>query len=297
MLRLGVNTPVVLQTPADRAEWEVTAGIEEIARVAEVADRLGFDHVTCSEHVAVPQDASSPMLGSGRGTMYWDPLATFGYLAARTSGIRFATSVLVLGYHHPLAIAKRYGTLDQVSGGRLVLGVGVGTLTEEFELLDAPFQDRGARADDAMKALRHALSQRLPSYDGTYYRFSEMVVEPPAKQERVPMWVGGASLRALRRATALAEGWIPSGMSPELLRQRLARYPAPRPDFEVVVRNIDPIDPAGSPEAANQALAELAEAGATMVEPRFVHRSLEHYLEQLEALAALPVYTPARPRE
>ena len=77
--------------------------------------------------------------------MYWDPLATFGYLAARTERIRFATHVLVLAYHHPLEIAKRYGTLDRVSNGRVILGVGVGTLKEEFDLIGAPFDDRGPR--------------------------------------------------------------------------------------------------------------------------------------------------------
>ena len=91
-----------------------------------------------------------------RGGRYYDPLATFGALGAHTATIRFAAHVLVLGYHHPLEIAKRYGTLDVVTGGRVIVGVGVGSLQEEFELLGAPFDDRGARADDAMRALRAA---------------------------------------------------------------------------------------------------------------------------------------------
>src|SRR3954465_2577250 len=123
--------------PRAHAAWEETAGIDDVAAVAEAADRLGYHHLTCSEHVAVPADVATV-----RGARYWDPLPTFGYLAARTSRIRFATHVLVLGYHHPLAIAKRYGTLDVVCGGRLILGVGVGSLREEFELLGAPFDDR-----------------------------------------------------------------------------------------------------------------------------------------------------------
>src|SRR5205807_1878685 len=99
-------------------------------------------------------------------------------MAAITEQIRFATNVLVLGYHHPLAIAKRYGTLDAVSGGRLILGFGVGSLVEEFDLLDAPFTDRGARADDALRALRASLSVRQPSYSGTHYTYDGFVVEP-----------------------------------------------------------------------------------------------------------------------
>ena len=89
--------------------------------------------------------------------------------------------MLVLGYHHPLAIAKRYGTLDVVTGGRVILGVGVGSLQEEFELLGAPFDDRGARADDAMRALRASLSQPEPEYHGEYYDFEGFLVDPCAR--------------------------------------------------------------------------------------------------------------------
>src|SRR5204862_6225581 len=102
--------------------------------------------------------------------------STFGYLAGCTERIRLVTHVLVLGYHHPLEIAKRYGTLDRVCGGRLVLGVGVGSLAEEFALLGAPFADRGERADDAMRALRAALSQSRPEYHGTFYEFDGFVI-------------------------------------------------------------------------------------------------------------------------
>ena len=139
-MRLGIITPALTMLPSAHATWEEAAAWSDVVAIAEAADRLGYDHLTCSEHVAVPGvDASV------RGGRYWDPLATFGFLAAVTTRIRFATYVLVLGYHHPLAIAKRYGTLDRVSGGRLVLGVGVGTLEAEFTLLGAAFADRGAR--------------------------------------------------------------------------------------------------------------------------------------------------------
>ena len=160
-MRLGIVTPVVTLLPRAQGPWERDAGLEAIAAVAEDADRLGYHHLTCSEHVAVPRAVAEV-----RGARYWDPLPTFGYLAARTSRIRLATHVLVLGYHHPLEIAKRYGTLDRVCGGRLILGVGVGSLREEFDLLGAPFDDRGARADDALRALRASLSQPEPAYQG-----------------------------------------------------------------------------------------------------------------------------------
>jgi len=137
-VKLAIGTLVVTTNPGSHGAWEESATIEDLARVAETADRLGDHHLTCSEHVALPAAEIDR-----RGARYWDPLATFGYLAARTERIRFATFVLVLAYHHPLELAKRYGTLDMVSGGRVILGVGVGTLKEEFDLIGAPYDDRG----------------------------------------------------------------------------------------------------------------------------------------------------------
>ncbi|AWH93445.1 TIGR03619 family F420-dependent LLM class oxidoreductase [Dietzia lutea] len=211
-MRLGISTPVVTVYPPTASAWEHSAGIEDIARIAVAADELGFHHLTCSEHVAVPTETAAV-----RGGTYWDPLATFGYLAARTTRIRLATQVLVLGYHHPLEIAKRYGTLDAVSGGRVILGLGVGSLKEEFELLGAPFNDRGARADDALAALRASLSVPEPEYHGRFHDYSAVIVRPHAIQDRVPLWIGGRTRRSLRRALDHGDGWVPFGLTlPEL---------------------------------------------------------------------------------
>ncbi|GAB2868260.1 LLM class F420-dependent oxidoreductase [Nocardioides pacificus] len=286
-MRLGIVSPVVTAVPGAHAAWERTADIEELAVVAEAADRLGFDHLTCSEHVAVPTE-----IAEQRGGTYWDPLATFGYLAARTSRIRLATQVLVLGYHHPLEIAKRYGTLDRITGGRLVLGLGVGSLEEEFALLGADFEGRGARADDAMAALRASLSQRLPEHHGTHYDFSGLVVEPHAVQDRVPLWVGGRTARSLRRATTYGDGWVPFGLPLERLREMLDA--AELPDgFEVVLPGGRAADPLGDPEGTLARLQRVVDAGATLVSASVHAESHAHYLEQLEALAGLAGLAPA----
>jgi probable F420-dependent oxidoreductase len=280
-VRLSVVTPVVWTLPGAHADWEVGAGIDEIVAVARAADRFRYHHLTCGEHVAVPSSEAER-----RGSRYWDPLATFGYVAACTERIRLATTVLVLGYHHPLAIAKRFGTLDALSGGRLILGVGVGTLAQEFHLLGAPFEDRGPRTDDAIRALRASLSERLPAYHGPYYSFEGMVVDPCAVQLKVPIWVGGRTLRSLRRAATLAQGWCPMGVPLDVVRTWLARID--RSDqFEVVVPPARSFDPVGAAAMTQQALAEMAEAGVTVASAQFVHHSLAHYLEQVEALARL----------
>ncbi|HYV60334.1 MAG TPA: LLM class F420-dependent oxidoreductase [Acidimicrobiia bacterium] len=287
-MKLGIVTPVVTRLPRAHATWEETAGIDEVARVAVEADRLGYHHLTCSEHVALPRDVVDT-----RGGTYWDPLPVFGYLAARTSTIRLATHVLVLGYHHPLAIAKRYGTLDRVCGGRLVLGVGVGSLREEFELLGAPFEGRGERADDALRALRGSLSQLEPVFHGAHYAYDGFVVDPFAVQPRVPIWVGGRTARSLRRAVELADGWAPFGLSRAELADVIARA-RDRPSwgtrsepFEVVLQNEHPFDPGTEPDRVRDAVSRLADAGATTLNVRLVHHSLDHYVEQLAAMREL----------
>lgn len=280
-IRLAISTPVVTMFPQTSGEWEKHASIEDLAQIAEAADRLGYYHLTCSEHIALPAAERHR-----RGARYWDPLATFGYLAARTRRIRLATNVLVLGYHHPLEIAKRYGTLDRVSNGRLILGVGVGSLKEEFELLGVPFDDRGARGDDALRALRASLSVPEPSYHGEFYSFGGMVVDPCAVQERVPIWIGGRTLRSLRRAATLADGWAPFNVSLSQAREWLGRFDL-EPGFEVVLPPPRPLDPISEPDQTRDTLAEIAAHGATIVSATFTHRSLQHYLENLQALAEL----------
>ena len=280
-MRLAIATPVVTNVAGAEFTWERTASVEDIGRVAETADRLGYHHLTCSEHIGIPAAEAGR-----RGSRYWDPLATLGYVAARTRQIRLATMTLVLGYHHPLEIVKRYGTLDHVSGGRLILGVGVGTLKEEFDLLGAPFEDRGARADDALKALRAALPSNEPAYDGEYYSFGGLIVDPCALQPHVPIWIGGRTQRSLRRALTLADGWCPFNVSVATAAEWLKARELPQ-GFEVVLPADRPLDPVGEPESTAETLQAIGVAGATVLSARFVHRSLEHYLEQIHALAEL----------
>jgi probable F420-dependent oxidoreductase len=280
-MKLALASPVVTLSPGTHGAWEEQASIDDLVRVAECADRLGFHHLTCSEHVGVPAVDLDR-----RGSRYWDPLATFGYLAARTTRILLATHVLVLGYHHPLAIAKRYGTLDLVSGGRLVLGVGVGSLEAEFDLLGAEFRDRGALADDAIRALRASLSQREPEYHGEHYDFGGLVIDPAAVQARVPIWVGGRTRRSLRRAVAFADGWNPFAVRATQAQEWLARVDLPV-GFEVVLPAVHRIEPIDEPAQTQETLAATAACGATITYATFQHSSVAEYLEKLEALAAV----------
>jgi probable F420-dependent oxidoreductase len=279
-VRLGLSTPVVVQTPGVASEWEAAAGTDDVVRIAHAADEVGFDYLTCSEHVAVPVDQ-----GAGRGFVYWDPVATLSYLAAHTSRIRLATSVVVLGYHHPLEIAKAYGTLDRISGGRVVLGVGVGSIEAEFAMLNSSWPDRGARADDAIRALRASLADPRPSYDGEFYRFVDVIVEPCAVQPHLPIWVGGRTRRSLRRAVQLCDGWMPFGLGSQALAEMLASVDIPD-GFDVVLSPA-PLDPLGDPAKTERRLRALQQVGATVINCSVAAKSVEHFCDQLAGLRAM----------
>ncbi|MBM3660825.1 MAG: LLM class F420-dependent oxidoreductase [Actinobacteria bacterium] len=283
-MQLAIVTPVLTRTPRGHARWEAEAGIEEVARIARAADELGYHHVTCSEHVGIPVDVAAV-----RGSTYWDPLAVFGYLAAVTERIRFTTYVLVLAYHHPLELVKRYGTLDRVSGGRLILGVGVGSLKEEFDLIGAPFDDRGARGDESIRALTASFGRAEPEFHGEFYDYSGFIIDPTSVQAPVPIWIGGRTARSLRRAVELADGWSPFGLTLEEMAGMLDRardseaWAARATPLEVALQP-GVFDPLGNPVATVDRLGAMTAMGATMVEARVRSDSVEHCIDQLAAL-------------
>ena len=280
-MRIGIVTPVLTRVPKSHAKWEADAGIEGVARIARAADDLGYDYLTCSEHVGIPTEVA-PV----RGATYWEPAATLGYLAAVTSRIRLATNVIVLGYHHPLEIVKTYGTLDRVSGGRVILGVGVGSLQPEFDLLGVPFADRGPRADDALRAIRVSLAEREPSYQGPYYRFGGMVIDPFAVQQHMPIWVGGRTRRSLRRGVELGDGCMPFGLGVDEMAAMIKSVDIPA-GFDLALSPDRALDPGGSAERVLDTIGQMEVIGTTVINARIVGQSLDHYLEQLEALASV----------
>lgn len=285
-MRLGIVTPVVNLNPRfDPPLWEAEGGIEDIVAVARAAESAGYGFVSCPEHVCIPTPVADQ-----RGGTYWDPAVTLSYLAASTTSIGLLTHVLVLGYHHPLEVLKTYGTLDRASRGRLVLGVGVGTLRPEFEVLGVPYEGRGTRADEALRAIRTGFGHRAPRHDGDVYHYGDVIVEPHGVQRPPPIWVGGRTRRSLRRALELGDGWIPFGMELPALEamladEALAARRAARPDFEVVLAPEPPLDPSAEPDRSAETARAYAEAGATALHLRFRHRSRQHYVEQIEAMA------------
>lgn len=288
-LKLGIVTPVVHLNPRfEPPGWEETGGLEDVVAVAQAADRAGYGWLSCSEHIAVPAEATGV-----RGGRYWDPFTTLAVLAASTERIGLLTHMVVLGYHHPLEIVKRCGTLDVVSGGRVLLGVGVGSLEPEFRLLGHQFEGRGEIADDSIRAIRASWGVRVPAYEGEHWRFADFVVEPSGLARPVSIWVGGRSGRSLRRALELGDGWMPFRLLADELgavvgaaRERglfAAREAAGLGPVELIFAPEPPIDPLGDREGTLRLLSSYVAHGATGFSLRFLNDSRAHYIEQMEA--------------
>ena len=148
------------------------------------------------------------------GKPYYDPLTVLTAVACATQRVRLGTSVLVLPWHHPARLGKSIATLDQLSGGRVDLGVGVAVTEDEFENLGVDFASRGRRADDVLSALSALWSQDVPEYSGEFYRFAGQRFSPKPLQSPLPIHVGGGSPAALRRVARFGNGWHALGKTP-----------------------------------------------------------------------------------
>jgi probable F420-dependent oxidoreductase len=183
------------------------------------ADELGFDSVWVHDHVF----NVGHVLDRIGGKPYYEPLTVLGFVAARTSRVRLGTSVLVLPYHNAIRLAKTAATLDVLSGGRLIMGVGVGLIQQEIEAMGSPYAQRGAITDESIGVMRALWTQDEPSFEGKHYRFAGMKFSPkPLQRPSIPIVIGGVSRAAIRRAARLGDGWQPLGTSPEALGQGVA---------------------------------------------------------------------------
>ena len=205
-MKFGVFLPI-----SGRAAASVLA---EAARRAEI---LGFDSVWAADRIVTPWRIDTPYPYSADQRFivpadrpFLEPLTCLAFLAGCTQTISLGMSVMVLPYRSPLYSAKIATTIDHVSRGRLILGVGVGWMAEEFEALGAPFRERGAVADEQLEVFTRLWGEERPSFDGRYYRFHDVGFSPkPFHGTRLPIWVGGEGLRAQRRAARHGDAWFP----------------------------------------------------------------------------------------
>jgi probable F420-dependent oxidoreductase len=207
----GTALPAVQQIPSRVQQWEKDVDGPKTLEAARAAEAAGFAWLTCSDHPSVPVSRAQAM-----GPTWFDAGSTLGFVAGVTTTIRLMPHVLVLPYRHPLVVAKQYGTLDFLSGGRVIVGVGSGHVKAEFKTLGADYEHRGKVTDEYLRALAAAWEHDVAEFDGEFVSFREMMVWPrPVQKPRPPIWVGGNSNAAVKRAARFGDGWIPWELSPE----------------------------------------------------------------------------------
>lgn len=207
------------------------ASAAALRAVATLAEDVGFTSLWVTDHVAIPLASASRYPYNQDGRMPWDPtipyldaLVALNWVAAMTRRVRLGTSVLVLPMRPPLLVAKTVATLDHLSGGRMILGVGAGWLEEEFSLLGQGFDDRGRRLVEAIRVLKACWADDPVSFQGTFYRLPPFAMAPkPVQGPRLPVLGGGESDMALRRVADACDGWHPLGLSPAQFQDRLRR--------------------------------------------------------------------------
>jgi probable F420-dependent oxidoreductase len=197
-----------------------------LGKLADKADTLRYSSIFVTDHVVVPTAYRStyPYSPSGRVAGDWsegylEPIALMSFLAGATARVRLGTSVLVIPYRNPVLTAKMLATLDAMSGGRVILGAGVGWLAEEFQALQSPpFAERGRVTDEYLRLMRECWTREPVEWNGQYYQMGEMSVMPKPRQAGgIPIWIGGHTDVALRRAGELGDGWHPIGQRPPAL--------------------------------------------------------------------------------
>ncbi len=299
-LAYGMQVPITSLSTLYAEPWEVEAGPAELRDVARAADRLGFAYLATCDHVAVPARLAAAM-----GTTWYDPVATLAHLAAVTERTLLLSHVSVAALRHPLVLAKQYATVDRLSGGRLVLGVGAGHVREEFDALGVEFRRRGAILDETVDALKTALGpEEFPEFRGTRFAFRGLGQAPrPVRTPRPPIWVGGSSPAALRRAALRGDGWLSQGDSREQLPLRVAELRHLRAEagregpFAIGAITealyvgapgwgVGPRTLSGRPGTLAESLRVYGSLGADQIQVRFRCRSLGELLDQMERFAS-----------
>jgi len=265
-----------------------------MAHLASTAEKCGFESLWTVEHVAVPVK-HAPYPGSKDGQMPGgddvaipDPLLPLAYIAAITKTIKLATGILILPQRHPIYTAKEVATLDVLSGGRVLLGIGSGWMKEEFDSLGVEFHRRGAMTDEAIQAMRALWSVGTSSFEGRHFKFGPLHSYPKPVRKNVPIHVGGHSPAAARRAGRYGDGFFPTVLNPEKLKHLFALV---RSEAQKAGRNPAAIEFSCMATSARlDNLEALADIGVSRIvipppgtNPEVITRSLEKFQEEVIA--------------
>ena len=243
---------------------------ELLGTLAQNAEKFGFESIWTVEHVVIPQGYKSPYpyskdgkIPGGEDVVIPDPLIPLGYAAALTSKIKLATGVVILPQRNPLYVAKEVATLDLLSGGRVILGIGSGWLKEEFDALGLDFRTRGARTDESIQAMRSLWREKTSAFHGKHFNFGPAMSFPkPAQKNGVPIHIGGHSPAAARRAGRLGDGFFPALGEVAKLKELFGIM---RDEAKKVGRNADEIELSCMGRASLDAIKGFQDIGIARV--------------------------------
>lgn len=293
----GIQLPIQTLTRTLVDPWEDAATVDDLVAITKRCDEQGYDFVGVCDHVAIPDNEYAARMT----TTWYDTVATLGFLAAHTQRVRLLSVVWVAAYRHPLQTAKSFGTLDHLSGGRAILGVGAGHVEAEFEALGVDFATRGKRLDETLEAVRGAFSDTYVSHDGDFYRYADVGVAPQPVAE-LPIWIGGSGRAAWRRAGRIGDGYIPMGNSKDQYAEiaetiHATAAAAGRADAGFDIGYMPPwtyllgevpdgvMAMSGGIEPLVDDLRAAREVGANTFHLKFRARDLPEYLDQVDAFA------------
>ncbi len=289
-------------------KWQASMKTEDFVRVAQKADELGYDYLAFAEHIVMPYEMLEVM-----GPRWNEAMTMMSFFAGATKRIRVVSSVLVLPYRHPVLLAKSLATLDLLSGGRVTVNIGAGHLQREFEILGIPYHERGAMTNEYIMAMKELWTNEKPSFQGKYVQFDKIIFDPkPTQKPHVPIWVGGNSRAALRRAANLGDGWNPWLITHEQLPECL-EYIREQPGYQKRTqpfdvyqhltiskvedyshRELGPHEYLQSKDQIIDQIGMLQDIGVTVTGMAQLGpaASLEQYLEQMEwyAREVMPVF-------
>jgi probable F420-dependent oxidoreductase len=281
----GIQLPVQALSINTSMPWEKDASVDDLRRAAITADQAGFFYVAICDHIAIPRDRAEVM-----STTWFNPVATLGWIAGQTQRTRLMTNVYVAAYRHPLETAKAFATLDHLSGGRVILGVGAGHVEGEFEALGLPFAERGRLTNEAIDGIRAAWTDEYVGHVGLRPR--------PAQSPRPPIWIGGSSKPALRRVAERGDGWIPQGTPKKQMPGSIAYLeehrdrvrPGEPIDIGMITEylyvgdadwELPPYTRTGSPDHLAEKLNEYGAMGIGHLQLRFASRSIDELCDQM----------------
>jgi probable F420-dependent oxidoreductase len=289
-MRFSTGLPGLTRYPPTVRDWERTATAADFQRMARTADELGFDSISVPEHFVVPDAAAETMGG------FWPhALTAMAFVAGATTRLIVDSSVIVLPLHDPIALAKAVSTLDLLSGGRVRVSFGVGSLEREFETLGVAFHQRGRIADEYLAAMIELWTSEHPVFHGQHVDFQGIVFAPkPVQKPHPPIWIGGSSPAAMRRA-ARHDGWFPNGLSLAQLTEGVA-FIRSQPEFGSPTRPFDLMQTVsalvradGTPSTAQavvDAVGALQASGVTWTSvPVSWADSVDDYLDGLHWIA------------